>query len=185
MTISGKWQPSRRGRGGAAIDDDFHISRSDAVNLEAARIGEDGLVFQADEEDLDAGDGEQMEVVLGHGQAVRAGQRGAEAPSGLTTAQGAWYSCSMTIALSLPKDLEDFVERSVKSGRFSDEQELVCEALEMLKTREEFRQFQVAKLKQKLQDGLDDLETGRVAEWDGDEIKRKGRALLAAQMANA
>ena len=91
----------------------------------------------------------------------------------------------MTIALSLPKDLQDFVEHSVKSGRFSDERELVREALETLKTREEFRQFQLAKLKQQLQEGVDDLEAGRVAEWDGEEIERKGRALLAAQMANA
>ena len=91
----------------------------------------------------------------------------------------------MTIALSLPKDLQEFVEHAVKSGRFSDERELMREALETLKTREEFRQFQVAKLRQKLQEGVDDLEAGRVAEWDGEEIKRKGRALLAAQMANA
>ena len=90
----------------------------------------------------------------------------------------------MTIALSLPKDLQDFVEHSVKSGRFSDERELVREALETLKTREEFRQFQLGKLKEQLQTGVDDLEAGRVAEWDGEEIKRKGRVLLAAQMAN-
>ncbi len=90
----------------------------------------------------------------------------------------------MTIALSLPKELQDFVEHAVKSGRFSDERELVCEALETLKTREDFRQFQLGRLKQKLQEGFDDLDAGRAAEWDGEEIKRKGRALLAAQMAN-
>ena len=104
---------------------------------------------------------------------------------GLTNARCAWYSCDMTIALSLPQELQDFVQHAVKSGRFSDEQELVREALETLKTREEFRQFQLSKLKEKLQEGLDDLEAGRVAVWDGEEVKRKGRALLAAQMANA
>ena len=45
------------------------------VSASVGGIGEDGAVFQADEEDLDPGDGEQMEAVLGHGQAVGAGQR--------------------------------------------------------------------------------------------------------------
>lgn len=90
----------------------------------------------------------------------------------------------MTVALNLPKDLQEFVEQSVKSGRFSDEKELVREALETLKTQEEFRQFQLARLKEKLQEGLDDFEGRRVEEWDGEAVKRKGRALLAAQMAN-
>jgi len=89
----------------------------------------------------------------------------------------------MTITRSLPKELQDFVEHAVKSGRFSDEQEVLREALETLKTQEEFRQFQLSKLRQKLEEGLADLEAGRMAEWNGDEIKRKGRALLAAQMA--
>lgn len=90
----------------------------------------------------------------------------------------------MTVALNLPKDLQEFVEQSVKSGRFSDEKELMREALEALKTQEEFRQFQLAGLKAKLQEGLDDLESGRVEEWDGEAVKRKGRAIHAAQTAN-
>ena len=65
-----------RGGGGAAIDDDFHISRRDRGEREATLgIGEDGLVFQADEVDLHMGDGEQVEVVGGHGQAIGAGLR--------------------------------------------------------------------------------------------------------------
>lgn len=88
----------------------------------------------------------------------------------------------MTIALNLSPELQEFVEEALRSGRFVDESELLREALETLRTREEFRQFQVAKLKEKLRDGLVDCDSGRVAEWDGEEIKRKGRALLAAQL---
>ena len=88
-------------------------------------------------------------------------------------------------ALNLPIELQEFVEQAVKSGRFSDEKEVVCEALETLRTREEFHQFQLAKLKGKLRDGLADRETGRVAEWDGEDIKRRARALLAANLAGA
>lgn len=91
---------------------------------------------------------------------------------------------AMTVALNLPKDLEEFVEQAVKSGRFLNEEELMREALEALKTQEEFRQFQFAGLKEKLQQGLDDLEGGRVEEWDGEAVKRKGRAIHAVLTAN-
>ena len=87
------------------------------------------------------------------------------------------------IALTLPSELQKFVEQALLSGRFLDEKELVCEALETLRTREEFHQFQLAKLKDKLRDGLADREAGRVAEWDGEDIKRRARALLAANLA--
>ena len=80
--------------------------------------------------------------------------------------------------VTLPAELQEFIEQSVKAGRFADEKELLCEAISTLKTREEFRQFQVAGVREKLRAGLADLDAGRVAEWNGEDIKRKGRALL-------
>ncbi len=92
---------------------------------------------------------------------------------------------SVTIALNLPTELQIFVDEAVKSGRFSDEGDLVREALETLRAREEFRQYQLAKLQEKLHAGVADAEAGRAAEWDGEAIKRSGRALLAARLAGA
>jgi len=97
----------------------------------------------------------------------------------LTDTRRQWSPLLVTIALHLPAELQEFVEEAVKSGRFSGEEELVCEALESLRTREEFRQFQLGKLKDKLRAGVADLDEGRVAEWNGEDIKRQGRALLA------
>ena len=91
----------------------------------------------------------------------------------------------MTVALTLPAELQAFIEQSVKSGRFADEKELLCEALETLKTREEFRQFQIAALQEKLRTGVADLDAGRVGEWNAADIKRKGREMLAARLAGA
>ena len=94
--------------------------------------------------------------------------------------------CTMSaMTVSLPAELQEFIEQSVKAGRFADEKELLCEAIETLKTREEFRQFQIGGLQEKLRAGLADLEAGRVAEWNGEDIKRKGRELLAARLAEA
>jgi putative addiction module CopG family antidote len=89
------------------------------------------------------------------------------------------------MTVTLPSELQEFIEQSVKEGRFADERELLCEAIETLKTREEFRQFQLAGLKGKLRAGLADLDAGRVAEWNGEDIKRKGREMLAARLAGA
>jgi len=91
----------------------------------------------------------------------------------------------VSIPLNLPADLQEFVEAEVKSGRFADEKELVCEALETLRTREEFHHFQLPKLKDKLRASLADRDQGRVAEWNGEDIKRQGRALLASRLAGA
>lgn len=91
----------------------------------------------------------------------------------------------LTMTVSLPAELEKFIEQSVKSGRFTSEGELLCEAIETLRTREEFRQFQLAGLRGKLREGVADLDAGRVAEWDGEDIKRRGRELLAARLAGA
>jgi Arc/MetJ-type ribon-helix-helix transcriptional regulator len=92
---------------------------------------------------------------------------------------------AMTVALNLPADLQAFIEQAVKSGRFADEKELLCEAIETLKTREEFRQFQLAGLKEKLRVGAGDIDAGRVAEWNAADIKRKGRELLAERLTGA
>ena len=104
-------------------------------------------------------------------------------PRGLTSRRG---ECTLgTMTVTLPAELQNFIEQSVKAGRFADEKELLCEAIETLKTREEFRQFQVAGLREKLREGVADLDAGRVGEWDGEDIKRKGRELLAARLAGA
>lgn len=89
------------------------------------------------------------------------------------------------IAIQLPAELQEFVEQAVKSGRFPDDKALICEALETLRTREEFHQFQVSKLQQELAAGVRDLEAGQLEKWDGEEIKRKGRTLLAARLTGA
>lgn len=87
----------------------------------------------------------------------------------------------MTIAISLPRDLEEFVEASVRSGQFGSEAEVLLGALANFKTKEDFRQFQLAKLREKLQSGSDQLERGEAVEWNLEEFKRRAREHLAAQ----
>ena len=87
----------------------------------------------------------------------------------------------MTIAVSLPRELEEFVEESVRSGQFGSEAEVLIGALASFKTKEEFRQFQLAKLREKLGSGLAQIDHGEVVAWDVEDFKRRARAHLADQ----
>ena len=87
----------------------------------------------------------------------------------------------MTIAVSLPRELEEFVEESVRSGQFGSEAEVLIGALASFKTKEEFRQFQLEKLRGKLKSGLAQIDRGETVEWDVEDFKRRARAHLAAQ----
>ena len=87
----------------------------------------------------------------------------------------------MTIAINLPRELEEFVEEAVRSGQFGSEAEVVIGALASFKTKEEFRQFQLAKLREKLESGLRQINCGEVVEWDVEDFKLRARAHLAAQ----
>lgn len=87
----------------------------------------------------------------------------------------------MEIVVRLPKELQEFMEASVKSGRFSGESEIVVEAIERLKIREDFQRFQLNEFKQKVQVGLDAYERGDAAPWNTEEILSGGRALLAQE----
>jgi len=87
----------------------------------------------------------------------------------------------MTIAISLPQELQEFVEESVRSGQFGSEVEVLIGALASFKTREEFRQFQLQKLRGKLTSGLQQLDRGETVEWNVEDFKRRAREHLAAQ----
>jgi antitoxin ParD1/3/4 len=68
-----------------------------------------------------------------------------------------------------------FIEASVRSGRFRDVNEVLREGLELLKAHEasQRRRYEawLADTRQKIQEGLDELERG---EWvDGEEVFRR------------
>lgn len=73
----------------------------------------------------------------------------------------------MTVNVSLTPELEELIQRRVRSGRYGSASEVVREALRLLQDRDELRQLRLAELRSKVADGLDSLdrEEGR----DGDE----------------
>lgn len=80
------------------------------------------------------------------------------------------------MTLTLPETLEGFIEDEVASGRFRSSEDALIAALE------HFRQQQAkwSALRDDLQKGLDDLDSGTVVEFDASDIKARALARWAA-----
>ena len=86
-----------------------------------------------------------------------------------------------TVTITLQDENQSFLESAIKSGRYVNESDVVAEALAELKVREEIRQRRMADLKEKIQVGVGQLDRGESSEWNVEDVKAKGRALLASR----
>jgi antitoxin ParD1/3/4 len=82
--------------------------------------------------------------------------------------------------ISLPPELESFVQSQVADGAFISPSEVVQTALRLLQAQAALQTIRVADLKQEIQVGLDDLEQGRYTDYAtaadlAAEIKQLGR----------
>lgn len=78
----------------------------------------------------------------------------------------------MSLTSALPADLVAFVEDKVASGSYETENEVIREALRLLRERDHVREMRLAALRDEIQLGLDDSARGEVAPLDMAEIKR-------------
>lgn len=90
-----------------------------------------------------------------------------------------------TVTITLRDEDQRFIETAMKSGRYVTESEAVSDAIAELRAREELHNARFAELRAKVMVGVEELERGEGAEWNIEEIKAKGRALLASRAATA
>ena len=90
-----------------------------------------------------------------------------------------------TVTITLRDEDQRFIESAMKSGRYVTESEAVSDAIAELRAREELHNARFAELRAKVMVGIEELERGEGAEWNTEEIKAKGRALLASRAATA
>lgn len=81
------------------------------------------------------------------------------------------------MSMSLPHDLQQFVEREIASGRYRSEEDLVCEGLRLLRERER----RLRALRQDVEPALEQLDRGEGEPLDAERIKARGRRGLAAR----
>ena len=84
-------------------------------------------------------------------------------------------------SFALPPDLLSFVQNKVASGSYETENEVIREALRLLRERDQVREMRLAALREEIQLGLDDSARGQVAPLDMQAIKQSAAALRAGQ----
>ena len=85
------------------------------------------------------------------------------------------------MSVTIPAVFESFVERAVASGSYRSEDEVFANALRLLSERE--RRWLA--LRDDIQVGLDDIESGDVAPLDVEDVKQRGRQRLAERIARS
>lgn len=81
--------------------------------------------------------------------------------------------------VTLTPELERLIHDKVASGLYTSEDEVIREALRLLKDRDELRIFAVEDLRREVQKGLDQLDRGESVLLDSERIKAEGRRRLA------
>jgi antitoxin ParD1/3/4 len=85
----------------------------------------------------------------------------------------------MTLNVSLTPQLEELVRQKVSSGRYNSASEVVREALRLMDTYEGLRETALAKLRADVEAGWQQVEEGKVSDFDPEAVKRRGREKLA------
>ena len=70
-----------------------------------------------------------------------------------------------TSNVNLTSELEQFVKTQVSSGQFNSASEVHCAALAAMSHQKEEREIYLGRLRDEIDLGLNDLETGRCAEF--------------------
>lgn len=83
--------------------------------------------------------------------------------------------------VSLTPELERLVSEKVASGMYHSASEVVREALRLLHERDELRCVHLRQLRREVARGLEQLRTGKLSEFDAQEIKDAGRRRLAGR----
>lgn len=76
--------------------------------------------------------------------------------------------------VTLPPELERLIHDKVSSGLYASQDEVIREALRLLKDRDDLRLLAVEDLRREVQKGLDQLDRGESVLFDPERIKAEG-----------
>lgn len=81
--------------------------------------------------------------------------------------------------ISLTPELEQFIEETVKTGRYRSVSDLINLAVSLLKDEENLDEEGTKELRRLVTVGVEEADRGDLAPWDAEEIKAEGRRRLA------
>ncbi len=87
----------------------------------------------------------------------------------------------MGMNIDLTPQLEEMVRQKVTSGVYRSASEVVHAALRLMEEKDQLCEAKLNQLREAIQEGLD---SGVAVELDPEDVKRAGRARLAAKVAS-
>jgi antitoxin ParD1/3/4 len=83
--------------------------------------------------------------------------------------------------VKLSDKLEEFVQAKVASGEYKNSEEVFAAALSLLKECDQPDVSDLEELKREIGLGVEQLDRGESAPWDGDALKAEGRKLRSSR----
>jgi antitoxin ParD1/3/4 len=77
--------------------------------------------------------------------------------------------------ISITPELEELINKKVKTGMYNSASEVVREGLRLLREQDELKALRLEQLKKEINDGYQSASTGKVADWNINEFKDKVR----------
>lgn len=71
--------------------------------------------------------------------------------------------------VTIPKGLEELVRQKVEEGRYSNEDEVVADALRLMQARDEVSAIKRARLQDAIDRGYEDIAAGKVISVESDD----------------
>jgi antitoxin ParD1/3/4 len=90
---------------------------------------------------------------------------------------------SNSASVSIPSDLEQFVNDQVAAGAYANAEHVVREALERMRERDKSRDSRIEELRQQIQIGIDQADRGECTPLDIEAIKQEARSSWTKQQA--
>jgi antitoxin ParD1/3/4 len=85
------------------------------------------------------------------------------------------------ITITLTSDMAEAVKTAVAAGEYASSSEVIREALRDWRHKHALRQKELEELKANIRRGLDDVDAGKVHDFDPERIIKKGESKLAGR----
>lgn len=86
------------------------------------------------------------------------------------------------ITITLTSDMAAIVKTAVAAGEYASSSEVIREALRDWRHKHAIRQKELEELKADIRRGLDDVDAGKVHDFDPERIVKKGESKLAGRV---